>query len=119
MSNIFQYNNQKNLELLGGDVISQLPADTTQPSQHEMQIINTLFKNHQSEMNNIASEFKDAIFVGLLFLLLSNSVVDNLVTRFIPVASTSPYILLGIKTAIIIVLFWLLKHYYLSRKIAK
>ena len=116
----FQYNNQKNLDFnSGGDLITQLPADTTQPSQHEIQIVNTLFKTHNTEINNVVTEFKDAILVGLLFLLLSSSFVDNLIIRFIPSTSTSVYMLLGIKTLLIILIFWLLKHYYLSRKQTK
>lgn len=110
MENI-TYQNSKN-----SDLISDLPVDKNEPTKTEIQIVDTIFKKHKKTMNSIFSEAKESIIVGILFVIFSIPAVDSLIKRFIPAANNSTYILLLIKILFIMILFWVLKHFYLSRK---
>ena len=99
-----------------GDSIAQLPVDQNPPSPNEIQIIDTLFKKHRSNMEIIMDEAKDSVLAGILVILFSLPQIDNLITKFISAAEKSFYILVLIKGIIAIVAFWLIKYFYLSRK---
>lgn len=98
----------------GGDLISELPTDETPPSEQEFQVINTLFKKNGNMLKKIGSEFKDVVIVGVLFVIFSTEFVDKLIKK-IPIAASSPYFLLLIKTVILMSLFWIIKYFYLSK----
>ena len=98
-----------------GDSISQLPVDQSQPTHGELQIVNSLFTKHKSTVSILMEEAKDSIIVGFLFIILSLTPVDGLIRRLIPATDKSPYIRIGLKALIIAALFWLIKHFYLSR----
>ena len=98
-----------------GDHISQLPVDQSQPTNNELQIINSLFNTtNKSTINILLREAKDSIIIGILFIIFSLPYTDSLVKRI--VGEKSPYILVGIKVVIVMALYWLIKHFYLSRK---
>ena len=99
-----------------GDPITQLPVDQNPPSNTEVQIIDTLFRKHRSTMDVIAEESKDAVIVAALVIAFSLPQVNNIITTILPVTSTSPYILVLIKGVIAAALYWLIKHFYLSRR---
>lgn len=99
-----------------GDIISDLPADETQPSHNEIRIVNALFKEHNNTLTAILKEGQDAILVALLFIILSFPQIDDMIKRFLPVTEKSEYFLIGFKALIIMILFWIVKHYYLARK---
>ena len=99
-----------------GDPIAQLPVDQNPLNPNEIQIIDTLFKKHRSSMDVIFEESKDALFVAVLVILFCLPQVTTLIQRFIPLADKSPYILFLIKGLAAAALFWLVKHFYLSRK---
>ena len=105
----------ENITYKNYDVLSTLPTDKIPPTQSELQILNTLF-NHKKEINNILSEAKEAIIVGIIFLLFSVPQLDSLIQKFIPITEKSTYILLLIKILFVIVLFWVIKHFYLIKK---
>jgi hypothetical protein len=98
------------------DVLSNLPSDKTQPSHNELHIVDTLFKQHGNGINAMVNESKDAVLVGLLFVIFSLPIVDGLVKRFVTPAQNSPYILVGVKALMVMVAYWLVKHFYLSKK---
>ena len=106
-------NQQKQLD---GDPISQLPVDQNPPNPHEIELINTLFKKNRKTMDIVLDEAKDALFVVLLVIISCLPQLDKLLHKFIPITEKSPYILLLIKGLIAGALFWLIKHFYLSRK---
>lgn len=115
--NATQYNKLSFNENYAGDIITQLPIDQTQPSHNELQIINTLFKEHGQTMNIIFDEAKDAVLVGLLFIaFVSIPKIDETINKFIPITNKSQYFLVIVKGIMIACLFWLVKHFYLSRK---
>ena len=99
-----------------GDPIAQLPIDQNQPSNTELQIIDTLFTKHRGTMDVIAEESKDAFIVTILVIVFSLSQVDAFVMKFLPITDKSPYILVLVKGIVAAALYWLVKHFYLSRK---
>ena len=101
---------------VGGDPIAQLPVDRDPPSDAEVQIIDTLFRQNQSTMDIIAVEMKDSLLVTMLVVLVSLPQIVAIINKFIPVTVNSPYILILIQGLITGVLFWLVKHFYLSRR---
>lgn len=99
------------------DLIKDLPTDKVQPSNDEIQMMDILFKNTPNNtINNLLKELKDVLTLGILFILFSIPQIDSLLNKFIPITVTSPYILILIKTGIIMVLYWIIKHFYLSKK---
>lgn len=98
------------------DPINQLPSDGSIPTLQEQKIVNALFTKHKPIIDSVFTEAKDSILAGVLFILLSLPQTDSLLHKFVPSAATSPYITLGIKALILMALFWLIKHFYLSRK---
>ena len=103
---------------LSGDSVDNLPIDQSEPSKQEIEIVDTLFKKHRSTMSLIVDEMKSSFIVGLLFLVLSLPQVDTLIRRMIPLTN-SIYFLLIIKLLLFVALYWLLKHFYLSRVVKK
>jgi hypothetical protein len=103
------------LQPQNSDLLTSLPVDKIQPSHEEIQIVDTLFKNHSSTMNTIFNEAKESLIVGILFILFSMPQVDELLQRFIPITATSFYFLILIKAALVMVAFWLIKYFYLSK----
>jgi uncharacterized membrane protein YbjE (DUF340 family) len=99
-----------------GDPIAQLPVDQSQPTSNELQIVNTLFTTHKNIMDTIVEEAKDSLLIGFLFIVFSLPVIDNLIKRVLPMSEKSSYILIAIKALAVMALYWLIKHFYLSRK---
>jgi len=104
------------MQMLAGDPIAQLPIDKTPPSQNEIHIIDSLFKKHRRTMDVIFEEAKGAIIVGLLVVLFCLPNIDTIIQKFLPITQKSLYFLLFFKGLIAAVLYWLIKHFYLSRK---
>jgi hypothetical protein len=100
----------------GADMISQLPSDQSQPSHNEIRIVETLFKENKDTISTIATEGKDAIFIGALFVIFNLPIVTSLVLRFVPSAETSMYVMVGVKAIALMLTYWVVKHFYLSRK---
>jgi hypothetical protein len=112
MTNGVQYSQP----LLGGDAIIQLPVDKNPPLPNEVHIIDTLFKRHRGAMDIIFEEVKDSVLVAALVVLACMPQNDLFIHKMIPISQQSPYFLLLAKGLIAAFLFWLIKHFYLSRK---
>jgi hypothetical protein len=100
----------------GGDDISALPVDNIPPPHDDLEIVDNLFPMQSLPMQIVASESKDAIIVGLLFIIFSLPPVDETIRKFLPVMEKAPYLLIFAKAFAFIILFWILKNFYLSRK---
>lgn len=101
-----------------GDDITKLPVDKNPPSVNEIHLVNSLFtEQNKSIISTILSEGKDAILVGILFILFSLPQIDEMFHKLIPSTKNSIYILLGIKAILITIIWWVIKYFYLSRKI--
>ena len=99
-----------------GDMIEQLPADTSVPSHNEIRIVDQLFQQKKSIFDKILHNTKDMIILGGLFVIFSLPFIDNLIQKFLTVTSTSPYILVGVKTLLFVFSYFLIKNLYLARK---
>ena len=98
------------------DYISHLPVDTNPPSDREQVIVDTLFTQHKSTMNSLYNESKDSIVVGILFILFSLPQVNDIIYKIVPSAQTSLYVTVAIKALSMMILYWVIRHFYLSRK---
>lgn len=99
-----------------GDIIEQLPVDTSVPSHNEIRITDQLFQQKKSIFDKILHNTKDILILGGLFIIFSLPFVDNLITKFITVAGSSPYILIGVKTLLFVFSYFIIKNLYLARK---
>jgi len=101
--------------LVGGDPINRLPVDKNPPLPNEVHIIDTLFKKHRGAMDMIFEEAKDSVLVAALVVLACLPQIDPFIHKVIPISQTSPYFLLLSKALVAAFIYWLLKHFYLSR----
>lgn len=112
MTNGIQYSQP----LVGGDPINQLPVDKNPLLPNEVHIIDTLFKKHRGAMEIIFEEARDSVLVAALVVLACMPQIDLFIHKMIPISQQSPYFLLLAKGLIAAVLYWIIKHFYLSRK---
>jgi hypothetical protein len=100
------------------DPIASLPTDKQEPTPTELHVIHTLFNdnNNKKSMAIIFSEAKESLIVGILFVILTIPQVDTIINKILPMTEKSSYILLLVKIFIIMLLFWLVKHFYLAKK---
>ena len=99
-----------------GDIIEQLPADNSVPSYNETIIVDKLFQKKKNIIDKILLSTKDILIMGILFIMFSLPQVDELIKRLVKPAENSPYILVGIKAVLFMVLFFIIKNVYLARK---
>ncbi len=105
-----------NTPVSNGDPLDSLPTDQSSPSVEEIQMVENLFPAPQSTFNRILSQSKGMLVLGLLFLLFSLPQADSLLGKIIPATRTSPYMQLGIKTVIFVVVYYIVTNLYLVRK---
>ena len=99
-----------------GDIIEQLPTDSSVPSHNEIRVVDQLFKENQGVIGNILTHSKDLMLLAVLYVLFSLPYTDELIKNFIPSASKSSFILIGVKTALFILLFFVVNNMYLMKK---
>lgn len=99
-----------------GDDINQLPSDESVPSYNEVRIVDKFFQQKKSIFDRILHQTKDIVILGALFIILSLPFVDNIIKKFVTITATSPYILLGIKALIFVIVYFIIKNVYLVRK---
>jgi len=98
------------------DLIEKLPTDKNIISTSEYKVLNNLFK-HSETTNLVFCEFKDAIVAGILFAIFSIGYIDTLFYKVIPsLKNFSSTILIGLKAVLIIIIFFILKHFFLLKK---
>lgn len=107
---------QYGVPVSGADPIVQLPADQTQPSHNEIRLVESLFKENKSTIDVIAGESKDIVLIACLFILFSLPQVSTMMEKFVPIMVNSIYISVLIRAVCVVVLYWLIKNFYLSRK---
>lgn len=101
---------------LMGDIIEQLPSDQTVPSHNEIRLVDTLFQQKKSIVDKILTNTKDILIIGLLFVVISLPPVDVLIKKFITITESSPYILIVVKALLLMILYFIVSNFYLSRK---
>lgn len=97
------------------DTIDQLPYDQSPLTESEMRIADTLFKEEQNILNKFLSNSKDVMLVATLYIIFSLPQLDEVIVKFIPKVKTSNYIMIGVKTLIFSMLFFVMKNIYLVR----
>ena len=102
-------------EPLSGDSIRALPTDQTVPSHNEIQMVETLFKQKQGTVTKLLRGAKEFVLLLLLFVVFSLPQVDSILRKIIT-STESPYILIGIKGILFVVVYFLIKNLYLVRK---
>ena len=90
------------------DLIARLPTDETAPTNSEIQVIEYLFNEDGSQKTarTMVSEFSEAMFVALLFIIFSSTWCDIIIMKYIPQASNTVIRVL-IKSVCIMVLFYI------------
>lgn len=105
-----------NFQNIQGDIIQDLPTDSSVPSHNEVQVINQLFKENQSKLEEFFTKSKDLVILGILYVLFSLDYTDELIKKFILPSNNSSFILIGIKTLLFIVLYFFISNFYLAKK---
>lgn len=98
------------------DNIDSLPVDTKEPTPTELKIVNSLFKSNKTQFKLVLSEFKSTLILGILYIIISNSYSNNILAKYIPVLEKSETYNLILKAVLLMISFWLINNFYLSRK---
>tara|TARA_Y100000389_G_scaffold55699_1_gene51560 strand:+ start:1199 stop:1507 length:309 start_codon:yes stop_codon:yes gene_type:complete len=98
------------------DNIESLPVDTKEPTPTELKIVNSLFKSNKTQFKLVLSEFKSTLILGILFIIISNSYSNNILAKYLPVLEKSEMYNLILKAFLLMLSFWLINNFYLSRK---
>ena len=99
------------------DLLSSLPVDKTPLNHDEINILQTLFNEENSDnITNIFIELKDAVIGGILFAILSSKKFNIIIHKFIPSSKNSYIIMICIKTFIFIILFWIILNFALAKR---
>ena len=101
------------------DNINSLPVDQNKPTQHEINTVNKLFTTHQKDVNLLYNEFKSVLLIGILFIIISLPQTHNFLTKNISILSKSNNYTLLFKSILLMISFWLINNYYLSKKVVK
>ena len=101
---------------LVGDMIEQLPTDQTVPSHNEIRIVDTLFQKKKGIIDRVLKNTKDVLILGILFMVFSLPLLDNLIKSFINLAEKSEYILVGIKAILFMISYFIINNVYLIRR---
>ena len=105
-----------NQEISTGDKITDLPVDEKNPTHTEIHMVDSVFGEPPTIMNNLVKEGKGVMIVGILFILSSLPPIDDCLHKLIPVTKKTPYLLIFFKALLVMVLYWVIKYYSLSRK---
>ena len=94
------------------DEIDTLPYDKSVAPTEDMEMLSKLFKEGKTN----SSQFKDPLIAAVLYIIMSIPQIDKLVIKLVPVVNMYPYTLIIVKALLVMFLFWLIKHFHLSRK---
>ena len=105
---------------MNGDSLLNLPVDDEIPQTHESEIVHRLFGsiNDPAMENWIKTDLKQVGIVLLLVFIVFLPVFDGLLTKFLPPFVTqSEYLLLGVKSLIVAILFWFISNFSLAKAV--
>ena len=116
-NNLTTNNLSNNNTLNDGDLIETLPVDKDfLHSDRQIQIANTLFRENEKMVNVLAKELKESLIICLLFILFCLPQVDTFIRKIVPKANDSYVILMGIKCIGVILAFYIIKNFNLTKK---
>lgn len=94
--------------------IDKLPNDHEHTiSVQEKEVMDLLFKTTSNEIKKYTKwfhEFKEGLFIVILFLIFTFSFVDECIKKFIPIANHYSILVYIIKIVMILLLFWIFKN---------
>jgi len=114
--------------------LENLPVDANKISEQEKEIVDLLFEQNISPshpitlehqemiqqsttfLSKMLVEFKEGLWVVLLFLLFTLPFFDTLIQKYIPLPFHSSVVIYTIKIVFILILYWLIKNYHLLFK---
>ena len=98
------------------DNLQYLPTNKLSPSPTDLHLTDQIFGPETTLTTKFISEGKESIIIGLLFIIFSLPQIDELIKKILPIARNSVYFLILIKSLLFIIIFWLIKNFYLSKK---
>ncbi len=96
---------------MNGDLIETLPADN---SEYNEDIANILFKD-KTKVNTIFSEFKESLFIAVLFVIFSSKGLDDFISKIFPTMANNRVSITLVKCVLIIILFYIFKNFQFSK----
>lgn len=101
---------------MNGDLIDKLPTDSDATEYEDnKEIIENIFGKHESMFDKIGKELSHAFLISFLFIIFSLPQIDEIIFRNIP-NSNNIFVVYGIKCALIIVLYYILKNFHIVKK---
>jgi len=99
------------------DYIQNLPSDQISSTQPELKIADYLFEKDgsQQKLGGLMTEFKSAVFVGGLFIVLSLPALDALISHLIPLANNT-VVLMILKAIFFMIAYYLVENFWFIRK---
>jgi hypothetical protein len=96
------------------DNLENLPTNKNKVSESEMKTANYLFKDNKdnSLKTQITSNIKEVAIAGILFFIISMSFIDNIINKYVKLENI--YILLLVKTVIFMILFLIVKTFFIK-----
>lgn len=94
-----------------GDSLQSLPTDATPLSETDRQAVDLLFPASDSKFHRLVQEFKKIFVIGVIFIIFSLPYVDNIIGYFSPSVKDSPYILLGVKAILFMIILYCLENF--------
>lgn len=101
---------------MSGDMIDSLPTDNTVLTHSETQLMEHLFKHHHTGIQELLKKLQDLVLLALIFMLISLPMVDEQISKFMPITGTSVYIMIMVKSILFVSTYFILKNLYLVRK---
>lgn len=95
------------------DYIATLPVDDDPVPPDERHLVDALFVGKNTSMGNLLKDLKQPVIAGILFALLSNSTVTQVIRDAVPYAKSSEMSLLLFKTFLFVVLLYLYNNLHL------
>lgn len=102
---------------MNGDLIDSLPIDKNfLHTDQQLHIADVVFRQHQNTVNAVANELKEGILISILFIVFSSTQIDDFIKRSLPITNSSVMALMGIKCVSLVIIFYFIKNFSLSRK---
>lgn len=97
------------------DEINKLPTDDSSTSQDEHDILSTVFYKYPKAKSVVVEDIKDCLVIVVLFIFFSSEWVSEQIRRFVPVTRSNNVFLLGIKSIIVVFIWYIIKNFRLAR----
>lgn len=88
-------------------LISDLPADSSKPTEKELTILQTLFKNPNVK-SQVKSEFKGVLIATIIFAIVAMKPTTRLIKKFVP-KTDNPFVMLFVKSLLFFTVFYVTK----------